>query len=76
MKMHDGGEVAGLRLIADDFTFVLDQTWYTYRERGSWVTKDLNDDEQILGIAANKDSNDYTLQVAWILGSPNEQSKA
>jgi hypothetical protein len=74
MKMYDGC-VCGLRLIADDSTFVFDETWQTYKPRGEWQTQDLNDDEQILGLAANKDEDDTTLKIAWILGSAFEQSK-
>ena len=72
MKMYEG-EVCGLRLIADDFTYVFDETWYTYKNRGEWQTQDLSDDEQILGIAANKESDGTTLKIAWILGSAFEQ---
>ena len=75
MKMYEGF-VAGLRLISEDQSYLFDVTFFTYQDYGKWITKELYDDEQILGVEVNKNIEDSTIQMAWILGSPNAKSQA
>ena len=71
MKIEDGW-VRGLRLISDNQESLCDVTWCTYRDGGTWVSKDLEDHEQIIGVAVDNSIDSSYIKMAFVIGSAIE----
>ena len=75
MKIEDNTVIRGLKLISDDQEMLCDEMWCTYRPKdGTWKTKTLKNNEQIIGLEVNTQENDNAIQLRWILGAATDKA--
>ena len=69
MKVDRDDWLRGLKLISDEQEVLCDVTWCSYRDDGRWIWKYLEDYEQIVGIAVDKETETEYIKATWLIGS-------
>ena len=65
----DDDQILGLRLIDDKGNYLADIVWCICSDDGEWVTKNIPDGLEIIGIRYEPSTGQYITKLEFILGS-------
>ena len=69
MRVYGDNRFYALRLIDSDGEMICDEWWARDKSSGKWVTKDVEDGQQLVGLATASSDADYLTTVGFIMGS-------
>ena len=71
MKIYKGCSIRGLRLADIGGNLLLDVTWYAAGKEGCWVTQNIQNGSEIIGLKCNtKESDSTIMRLACMIWTP------
>ena len=73
MKMLYNRQIKGIRLIGEEELNIVDETWDRWDADGEWVTKEIPEGHNIIGLQTHSLSlggEDMLMRVGYVLWSP------